>query len=334
MRVVVVVLNWNGISDTVECIASLRKQTKKHTIVVVDNGSVDESDTVLASLEDIIVLKQPKNLGFAGGVNVGIRWAIEHNYEAVTLLNNDAVVERNWLQKLTETLGKDPSVAIVTSKIRHFQDLTLDSTGDYYTTWLLPYPRGRSELDTGQYDTLTHIIGASGGASIYRIKTLKEIGLFDEDFFAYYEDVDISLRAILAGWNIRFEPQAIVRHKIGATSGKIKGFTTFQTTKNYPLLALKNVPTPLLIKYGWKFLIAYGLFVLRAGLRLQIKEIVRGIAVCCILTPKKFSERRHIQRSRKLSSKVFDALLVHDLPPNARSLRLLRYVVSLGRIHR
>src|SRR6201999_312952 len=101
--------------------------------------------------------------------------------------------------------------------------------------------------DIDKYDKQTAVFVASGGASLYRIKMLQEIGLFDEDFFAYYEDVDLSFRAQLAGWKVAYAPRAVAYHQIGATSGHIKGFTTYQTIKNLPLLFYKNVPR----KFYW-----------------------------------------------------------------------------------
>lgn len=222
-KVSVVVPNWNGAHDLRDCLDSLLEQSQKAHIIVVDNGSTDNSLELLKSkYPSVEVIKLPKNRGFAGGVNPGIKKAISDKCEYVALLNNDAVAKKDWLKYLTESLDKNPKIGIATSKIISFQNNILDSTGDIYTIWGLPFPRGRGEAVSNKYDSDVEIFGASGGASLYRVEMLQQIGLFDEDFFAYYEDIDISFRAQLAGWKVAYVPQAIVYHQISATSRKIR----------------------------------------------------------------------------------------------------------------
>ncbi|HET8992091.1 MAG TPA: glycosyltransferase, partial [Candidatus Saccharimonadales bacterium] len=164
----------------------------------------------------------------------------------------------------------------------------------------------------------------SGGASLHRVDMLRQIGLFDEDFFAYYEDVDLSFRAQLSGWKVKYVPTAVVKHQIGATSGKVKGFTTYQTLKNLPLLLVKNVPTKYLFKVAIRFKLAYLMFVLRSLSRLQFLPVIKGLSMTLMLLPKAISKRRHIQNTRVVPDEYIWSMIIHDLPPNARSLRLLR----------
>jgi len=131
----------------------------------------------------IELIKHNDNKGFAGGVNAGIQLAMDSGCRYVALLNNDAIVDKEWLKSLRDALDATPDVGIVTSKILSQDGKSLDSTGDYYTTWGLPYPRGRGETDINKYDDRTDVFAASGGASLYRGSMLEEIGLFDEDFF-------------------------------------------------------------------------------------------------------------------------------------------------------
>src|SRR4051812_27073347 len=100
--------------------------------------------------------------------------------------NNDAVADEKWLENLVGYLDSHKSAGIACCKLLSADGKTIDSTGDYYTVWGLPYPRGRGESEIDKYDSDTDIFGASGGASLYRVSMLKEVGLFDEDFFAYY----------------------------------------------------------------------------------------------------------------------------------------------------
>ena len=151
MSIYIVIPNWNGAEFLRPCLDSLLAQTIKCNIIVVENGSTDESDTILATYGNkITVLKQPKNLGFAGGVNVGIKYAIKNGANYVALFNNDAIAEPNWLETLVKTMQSNNNLGIVTSKIVHVNDNILDSTGDFYTIFGLPHPRGRGERDTGK----------------------------------------------------------------------------------------------------------------------------------------------------------------------------------------
>jgi GT2 family glycosyltransferase len=320
----VVIPNWNGADSLPSCLDSLLGQSLKAHIIVVDNGSVDESLKLLEKYPQVEVIKHTENKGFAGGVNSGIRQALEMKASYVALLNNDAVADKNWLEELVAYMDSHDDVGIVTSKILDSTGKKLDSTGDYYTIWGLPYPRGRGESDIDKYDGDVKIFGASGGASLYRVSMLQEIGLFDEDFFAYYEDVDLSFRAQLAGWKVAYVPNAVAYHQIGGTSNKLKGFTTYQTMKNQPLLLLKNVPRRYLFRIGWRFTLAHTLFFLRSFSRREGWAALKGDLKGTKLLFSAYNKRRRIQRSKKVPDEYIWSILVHDLPPNAHSLRKLR----------
>lgn len=321
----VVIPNWNGAEVLPGCLDSVLKQSQDSQIIVVDNGSIDSSRELLYSkYPQVEVIPLTRNRGFAGGVNAGIQRTIECGVEYVALLNNDAIADSAWLKNLLNTLEKSPKAGIATSKILNDSGEYLDSTGDLYTIWGLPHPRGRREADTGKYDNDISIFGASGGASLYRVKMLLEIGLFDEDFFAYYEDVDLSFRAQLAGWQVIYVPSARVYHQIGGTSRKIKGFTTYHTMKNLPWLLWKNTPRQLLLRVLPRFSLAYVAFFVRAIIRAHGWAATKGLWYMLLLMPKKLVQRRKIQKKRKVSLQYIDSILVHDLPPNASNLRALR----------
>jgi GT2 family glycosyltransferase len=326
-KVAVVIPNWNGAHDLHLCLDSLLQQTLLPHIIVVDNGSTDNSLALLKdSYKTVEVIKLHKNHGFAGGVNPGIKKTIADGYEYIALLNNDAVANKHWVKHLSDFLDENSKVGIVTSKIYDQHKKLLDSTGDIYTVWGLAFPRGRGEPANDKYDKHTKIFGASGGASLYRAEMFNEVGLFDEDFFAYYEDVDISFRAQLAGWEIAYEPNAIVYHQIGATSSKIKDFAIYQTLKNYPQLLWKNVPLKLMPKIFPRFVIAYLMIWGRAILRGKIWASTKGVVASIILWPKKLGQRYKIQKNRRVSTGYINSIITHDLPPNAHNLRKLRRV--------
>lgn len=321
----VIIPNWNGVKSIGKCLDSLT--CKASNILVIENGSSDGSlDFLKTSYPSVRLIINKQNLGFAGGVNCGFNLAISQGYKYAALLNNDAIAKKDWLENLVNEMENYPTVGIATSKILNSDGSTIDSTGDLYTNWGLPFPRGRKEKNSTIYDQKKEVFAASGGASIYRVDMLKEIGLFDEDFFAYYEDVDISFRAQLAGWQVKYVPSAIVFHQIGATSKKIKGFTTYQTMKNLPLLFYKNVPKKYFFSVGWRLSIALFFFLLRSFQRKDGIAAIKGLGKAFILIPKKTKERTKIQSSAKVSSDYIWGIITHDLPPNAKALRELRKI--------
>jgi GT2 family glycosyltransferase len=316
-KVAIIIPNWNGEDFLKRCIDSLLGQTGVNaTIIVVDNGSVDKSLDILESYgKKITTLKQSKNLGFAGGVNAGIRFAIDNNHDYIALLNNDAVAKNSWLENLKHILDTDNSTGIVTSKILVGNTGKIDSTGDWYTTSGLPFPRGRGEVDRGQYDKLRSVFGASGGASMYRATLFKDIGLFDEDFFAYYEDVDLSFRAQLRGWKIKYEPTAIVYHELSGTSSKLGNFTITQSAKNFWLLYVKNVPGILFFKYLpsalYRYVRMYAARLIKGGFWAYTKGLVQAM----LLIPKKFIARHSIQSSRIATTDYIVSIIHKGKPP-------------------
>ncbi len=326
-NIAVVVLNWNGEKDSLSCIAALQKQTTGHDIIAVDNNSTDNFVSIVKQNHpEIVLLKNNVNKGFAGGVNTGIRYVADNDYEFVALINNDATPEPSWLEELNSQMSSE-KVGIATGKLLK-TDGTIDSTGDQYTSWGLAYPRGRNDVDSGQYDIGQEVFGATGGASVYRIEMLKQIGLFDEDFFAYYEDVDISFRAQLAGWKVAYSPKAVAYHKVGASSGKVPGLTTYMTIKNLPWLFLKNVPLRLMTTIWPRFLLAYSSIVLSSLMRGKLVPVFKGLFITNLYLPKKLVERRKIQKSRKVSTDYIKSIITYDLPPNAYRLHRLRSLLK------
>jgi GT2 family glycosyltransferase len=323
--VFVVVPNWNGGKKLSKCIDSLLAQSLEANMIVVDNASSDESVKLMEEdYPQVILIKNKRNLGFAGGVNTGIKYALASSAKYIALLNNDAAADKDWLKNLADFMDSHSSAGIATSKIIDASGKNLDSTGEMYSLWGLPYPRGRGEPTDDKYDNDTWVFGASGGASIYRAKMFNEIGLFDKDFFLYYEDVDLSFRAQLAGWKVAYVPSAVVHHEIGASAGPIKGLTTYQTMKNLPMLFWKNVPWGLMPKMLLRFKLAYLAILLSAVRRGQGGAALRGVGRYLLLIPKKTIQRRLIQRKRKMSPEYLETIIAHDLPPGAARLRALR----------
>lgn len=321
MKVFVVIPNWNGADMLADCLRSLEAQTLSHAIIVVDNGSVDDSNEIVErDFKSVVLLKNPENYGFAGGVNTGIRYALENQATYIALFNNDALADKNWLKNLQLTLEKESEAGIATCKLLRSDKVHLDSTGDFYSVWGIPFPRGRNQVDKKQFDSEKYVFAASGGASIYRASMLRSIGIFDERFFAYYEDVDISFRAQLAGWKILYEPKAIAYHEVSATSSKMGDFTRYHSIKNFLILYTKDMPAELY----WKYLPVFLYQLLRTTARSFIdgKPHIWLKAIFSFLQylPSVLKDRRHIQKTRKVDTNYIENILYKSRPPKIPTL--------------
>ena len=334
--VAIIILNWNGIEDTLTCIDSLLLQTyKDFRIVVVDNGSDKASLTALKKLqqqykEGVEVIYNSKNLGFTGGVNTGIKWAIENEFEYIALFNNDAVADKGWLAALVSAI-EPKAIAIATGQLLHIDGQTIDSTGELYSNWGLPFSRNRNEPTVSAPTEKDFVFGATGGATLYRTTLFHEIGVFDDAFFAYYEDADLNFRSQLAGRRAIYTPEAIAYHKQGATSKKLPGFTIYQNFKNTPLVLLKNVPTGIFVAVSARFYLIYILSFWKAVVKGNGFPALKGVIASFILGFGALKKRQQIQKSKKVSTEYIKSILYADLPPEQTGMRRLRRIVT-GRV--
>lgn len=329
-KIAIIVLNWNSIDDTKKCVASLLKQTYKNfQIVIVDNNSSEKNTRKqFEKLRDkhagkIELIFNDQNLGFAGGENTGMQWAIDNDYDAVALLNPDATADRDWLKNLAIKMTKQ--TGIVTGLLLHSDGKTIDSTGDFYSIWGLPFPRGRNQ-PASQAPKSSFVFGASGGGSLYSCQMLREIGLFDENFFMYFEDADLSFRTQLAGYKVFYNNKAVAYHKRGASSSKVSGLTVYQTFKNLPLLFIKNVPGRLLWPIGVRFYFAYYVMLGHAVVRGNGRSAIKGFfAHLWYFWTSSIWQRWHIQHSlKKVDAKYIRGIIWSDMPPDQTGLRKLR----------
>ena len=318
-RLAIIVLNWNGADDALNCVESLQQQTLRPEIIIVDNNSSDDSverfeDHVKSQKKDVpILIKNSQNLGFAGGINTGLVHARKQGFEYIGVLNPDAIADKHWLKSLYTELTSHPSAGIATGLLLRRDGNTIDTSGDFYTTWGLPGPRNRDEPTVNAPNQPGEIFGATGGGALYRTAMLNDIGLFDEDFFMYYEDVDLSFRAQLAGWKVRYTPKAIAYHKVGASSQKVPGLAVFNTFKNLPLVLIKNVPGRLFWTIGARFFLTYWLIFASAIRHGNGCPAFRGIFASLIRQPRAWVHRVKIQRNRKVSIKYIRSI-IHDGP--------------------
>lgn len=264
--VAVIVLNWNGLSLTRTCVQSLLAQTWRDLeIHVVDNGSANgEADALRAEFGERIVLHAlASNRGFAGGCNAALAAVLAAGRcEYAALLNNDAEADPRWVEELVAAAA-DPAVGVVGSRMRLWAEPDrLDGAG----VWLLSNgdsaPRGRLD-PAGAWDTPGELLSACGGAVLLRGTMLRAIGTFRDDFFANFEDMDLCLRAAVAGWRIRYAPRAEVRHRLNATIARVRDLSfDVRSVRNATFAFLVNLPLPVLLLNLPAFLLSNLLIVL------------------------------------------------------------------------
>lgn len=227
-----------------ECVASALQQTyPERRVLVVDNGSTDGSrDLVRHEFPEVRLLALPENLHFARGSNAGLREALrDPECEFVATLNNDTRVDPEWLAELVGQAT--PGVGMVASKLV-FMDrpAVLNSTGIAIAPDGSGLDRGWNQRDEGQFDRVFDVFGASAGAGLYRREVLDSVGLFDEDFLAYYEDLDLAWRIRRRSWQARFAPRSIVYHKFSASFGHGSFLKTYLCERNRIWNLVQNYP--------------------------------------------------------------------------------------------
>jgi GT2 family glycosyltransferase len=239
----IVIVNWNGREHLARCLPSLMAQTyRDFEIIIVDNGSSDGSVAFIRQhYPHVHLLQNSENLGFARPNNQAIRLA---RGRYILTLNNDTELRPNWLQALVSAGHAHPEIGAFASLIvfdgrRHM----IDSAGLSVSLAGIGCQNRLGE-DVQQVQQPEEVFGVCAAAALYRRELLEDVGLFDEDYFAYYEDVDLAWRARLRGWRAMLVPQAVVYHVHSATSGRASVFKERLITRNKVWTTLKNYPFP------------------------------------------------------------------------------------------
>lgn len=218
--VTTVILNWNGLADTRECLQSVHAASySDNHIIVVDNGSRDDEASALeAEFGGLIeIIRLPENRGFAGGANAGIKRALELGADYVLLLNNDTVVDPAFLTQLVEGVRDLPKLAAACPRTYFYgEPRTIYSTGGSVSLWRgVATQVGRGEKDEGQFDKRARRDYADGVCMLIPASALRSVGLLDEEYFAYWEETDWCVRAREAGLRCYYIPQSRIWHKAG-----------------------------------------------------------------------------------------------------------------------
>lgn len=247
----IILVNWNGYKDSSNCLKSLRDiQYANYSIILVDNGSKDHSgDRLKQEFPEIILIKNEENLGFTGGNNKGLEYALAKGFELLLLLNNDTIVSPNFANILSQGINGD-GVGAIQPKIMYNQqrEVIWNAGSRFSAIFSFPMTIGFNKKDRGQFDHKKEIPWITGCCFLVKSSVIREIGLLDDQFFAYYEDVDWSLRIRKAGYRLIFEPEAKIYHEVGRSDqqrssegeGNLSPFAHYITVRNGVYLMRKH----------------------------------------------------------------------------------------------
>ena len=257
------ILNWNRGADTVACLKSLDKiRTPKETevlTIVVDNASTDDSLILLHKLKSpaFRIVQNEANLGYVGGNNVGIKVALEEKCDWVMVLNNDTLVDRDFLKEMLVEVGQNKKVGLVSPKI--YFACGFEFHKDRYPKgvlgkviwsaggsidWANCFGKntGIDDVDRGQYDEVKEIEFATGACLFIKAEVFEKLGIFDERYYLYFEDADFSQKLDKAGFEMLYVPKSIIWHKVAQSSGVGSDLNDYFITRNRLLFGLTYAP--------------------------------------------------------------------------------------------
>ena len=296
----VVIPNYNGIKYIEACLESLfAGTTTDFEVIMVDNASTDGSlELVKEKFPQVSLIENQENTGFDKAVNQGI---LASKTPYVILLNNDTKVELAFVHELEKMMEQDKSLFSASAKMIALHDKDkMDDAGDFYCALGWAFAKGKGKNPT-LYQKSYDVFAACAGAAIYRRECFEEIGLFDENHFAYLEDIDIGYRAQLYGYRNCFAPNAVVYHAGSATSGsRYNAFKTKLASQNSIYLVYKNMPfLQILINVPFLFagFLIKTLFFIRKGLGKEyVTGLLQGVKLSCSEEGRKHKVRFSIKR--------------------------------------
>jgi GT2 family glycosyltransferase len=305
----VIVPSLNGAHLLPDCLDSLVGQSYANVEVIVADGASTDSTAslVFERYPSVRFLRLRRNGGFSGNVNAGLRAA---RGDVLCLLNNDARADPDWVSMCVDTLMREPDLGAVASKVLFADGLTINSAGDMLCYDGAARQRGNGQPDGPQWDEPELVFGAMGGAAAYRRAMLLDVGLLDEQFFMYLEDVDLAFRAQLRGWSCRYEPLARVNHQGSATGGG--KLASFYNGRNLIRLLAKDLPgglVPHMLSGIVGFQMQRAREALAAWRGTAARATLRGQLVGLAELPQHLAARPPIQRRRRVSDQTIFALL-------------------------
>ncbi len=309
----VIIPNWNGEKLLKKCLNAIDKQDfKDFEVIVVDNGSIDNSLNIIKkSFPGVILINLDRNTGFANAVNEGIRHS---SARYIVMLNNDTEVDKYFLKYLIHSIENHKDVGMVAGKMLNFYNRSLiDSAGDFMDIVGHANGIGYGEKDSSYFSKGKYIFLVSGGGSLFKRELFDRVGLLDKDYFAYFEDVDLCIRAQLMGYKAWYEPRSIVYHIHKATSNRNKAYTEFLQFRNMTMTIIKDFPTSLILK-DWRWL-----KIILVHLNTIFYQLKSGYFWAPFLAdlwiifhlPYLLKERARIQSTKVVSDEYIDSFLVN-----------------------
>lgn len=256
-EVCVIILNWNGFKDTVECLESLQKITfPNYKVIVVDNGSEgNDAGNLKEGFGDYVhLIENERNCGFAEGNNIGIRYALANlNPDYLLLLNNDTIVAPDFLSELVDTAESKADVGITGPKIYSYYEPNIISFIGTDIDWWRVGIRPKNEIDVGQFDKIKEVDAVIGCALLIKRATLERIGLLFSGYFAYFEETEWCVQCRKAEYKVMYSPSAKIWHKLSATTSKAEGLYLYYMTRNRFLFMRRNATKTHLILFVLRF---------------------------------------------------------------------------------
>lgn len=235
--VAVLVLNWNNYEDSSKCLRSLRKlEYEQMDVLLIDNNSSDQSGSKLKrEFPWVKYIQADKNLGFAGGMNVGLRREI-NNYDYFLMLNNDTIVNNGLIKELISVGESRPDIGILSPLILDQDSGLIHEAGREFEKWTLLFRNHNNGKHPDDMHGVRNVNSVSGCCMLIKRELIKDVGYFSESFFFGGEDVEICMRAKNNGWKIAVDTDCSISHKVSSTAGDTSPFYTYQSTKNKLIL--------------------------------------------------------------------------------------------------
>jgi GT2 family glycosyltransferase len=320
--VTVVVPTLGGGDALADCLRALENQTLASVEVIV----IDNSGARRVAAPGARVIANDRNLGFGAAINQGIRMSTS---KYIAALNDDAVAHSQWLASLVSAAEARPRAGMCASEVRLAGQCALDSAGMLIAADASSKQRGHGESPS-KFADQTDALLPSGSAALYRREMLDEIGLFDETFFLYCEDTDLGLRARRAGWECAYVPGAVVEHRYSHSAGRASPLKAYYVERNRLYTAIKNLPLAMLFRAPCVSLARYFWHLVSLiegrGKTAEFRQaghsaallpflVLRAHVAALFRLPRLLQQRRRIQRSARLSTREFRALLAaHSIP--------------------
>jgi GT2 family glycosyltransferase len=303
MTVAVLVVNWNGGDLLTRCLESLERQRRRPDhIVVVDNGSTDDSlQRAEPLLRGVELIRLPTNAGFARANNIAAQAA--RAFDALALLNPDAVADPGWLESLVSAAAREPTAASFASQmLLASTPQYLDGAGDSYHVSGRAWRNGHRVPSSEWPAVDVEVFGPCAAAALYRRDAFEEVAGFDERYFCYFEDVDLAFRLRLRGYRCIYVHSAVVRHVGSALSGYRSNFAVYHGERNAVWCFVKNMPAPLLWLYLPQHIALNAAALLYYPWRGQGRVVFRAKVDAFLGLPDALRQRRLVQRARRVSA--------------------------------